>query len=80
LIPITFRYMNRKNEGGFFDGLPANSYIEEDITKDFGDPEEKLLKEVLFYIEHGNFTGTGLKKSFPAEILQWEGIPITGAI
>ena len=80
LIPITFRYMNRKNEGGFFDGLPANSYIEEDITKDFGDPEEPLLQEVLYFIENGSFTGTGVKKSIPADKFQWDRIPFSGAI
>ncbi len=80
LIPITFRYMNRKNEGGFFDGLPANSYIEEDITKDFGDPEEPLLQEVLYFIENGSFTGTGVKKSIPADKFLWDRIPLSGAI
>jgi hypothetical protein len=80
LIPITFRYMNRKDEGEFFDGLPANSYIEEDITKDFGDPGEKLLQEVLYFIEHGSFTGTGVKKSIPAYMFQWNHIPHSGAI
>lgn len=80
LIPITFRYMNRKNEGDFFDGLPANSYIEEDITKDFGDPEETLLQEVLYFIENGNFTGSGMKKSNPADLHQWDRIPHSGSI
>lgn len=80
LIPITFRYMNRKNEGDFFDGLLANSYIEEDITKDFGDPEETLLQEVLYFIENGCFTGSGVKKSFPADLLLWDHVPPSGAI
>lgn len=80
LIPITFRYMNRKNEGEFFDGLPANSYIEEDITKDFGDSEETLLEEVLYFIENGSFTGSGMKKSIPSDLLQWDRIPPSGAI
>ena len=80
LIPITFRYMNRKNEGEFFDGLPANSYIEEDITKDFGDSEETLLEEVLYFIENGSFTGSGIKKSIPSDLLQWDRIPPSGAI
>jgi carboxyl-terminal processing protease len=80
LVPITFRYMNRKDEGDFFDGLPANSYIEEDITKDFGDPEEKLLQEVLYFIENGSFTGTGGKKSMPVDRFHWDHIPHSGAI
>ena len=80
LIPITFRYTNRKNEGGFFEGLPASSYIEEDVTKEFGDPEETLLQEVLYYIENGSFTGSGVKKSIPADQHQWDRIPHSGAI
>ena len=80
LIPITFRYMNRKNEGEFYEGLPVNSYIEEDITKEFGDPEETLLQEVLYYIENGSFTGSGVKKSIPADLHQWDRIPHSGAI
>jgi carboxyl-terminal processing protease len=70
--------MNRKNQGDFFDRLPANSYIEEDITKDFGDPEETHLREVLHYIEHGSFTGSAVKKAFPDEELQWDHIPHSG--
>jgi C-terminal processing protease CtpA/Prc len=81
LIPIMFKLYNRWDEGDFFDGLPANSYIEEDITIDFGNPEEKMLKEVLYYIENEEWTGSGIKKS---ERMYWprmEGIRSqTGAI
>lgn len=74
LVPITFKYTNRLGNGDFFDGLPADSYIEEDLTIDFGDPEEKLLKEVLYFIENGEFTGAGKKKSVPGPALQLKGI------
>ena len=74
LVPITFKYSNRLGEGEFFEGLPADSYIDEDISKAFGDPEELLLKEVLYFIENGSFTGAGKKKSRAIPQLQLQGI------
>lgn len=81
LIPITFNYYNRWDEGEFFNGLPADSYVEEDIKVDFGDPEEKMLKEVLNYIENDEWTGSGIKKSDRAYWFRMKGIhSLTGAI
>lgn len=74
LIPIAFRYSNRLDEGDFFDGLPADSYIDEDISISFGDPEEKLLEEVLHYIENEEFTGAGKKKAIPGPELRLRGL------
>jgi C-terminal processing protease CtpA/Prc len=80
VIPITFSLTNRWDEGEFYDGIPADSYLEEDITIDFGDPEEKLLKEVLYYIEHEEWSGSG-KKADQNYWLRWRGIRShTGAI
>jgi C-terminal processing protease CtpA/Prc len=79
LIPITFSLLNRWDEGGFYDGLPADSYVEEDIKVDFGDPEEKILKEVLNYISTEQWTGR--KKSARDYWLRMRGIHSqTGAI
>ena len=81
LIPITFKYTNRLGEGDFYDGLTADSYIDEDLSKDFGDQEETLLKEVLHFIETDEFTGAGMKKSRFIPELQLQGIHSeTGAI
>ncbi len=79
LIPITFNLLNRWDEGEFYDGLPADSYVEEDIKVDFGDPEEKLLKEVLNYISTEEWTGR--KKTDRKYWLRMKGIRSqTGAI
>ena len=68
-------------QGDFYDGLPADSYEEEDIKIDFGDPEEKLLKEVLYYIENEKWTGSGTKKSERVDWRRMRGInSLTGAI
>ncbi|MGM0406607.1 MAG: hypothetical protein ACQERU_01430, partial [Bacteroidota bacterium] len=65
-VPITFKILNVNDEGEYYNGLPANSYADDDVTKDFGDPDEASLNEVLYHIENGSFSS---KKS-AAEILR----------
>ncbi len=74
LIPVTFDLSNRWDEGSFYEGIHADSYIEEDIKIDFGNPEEKLLKEVLYYIENEEWSGSGTKKSDRTYWLRMRGI------
>lgn len=58
--PITFKMVNAKNEGDYFDGLPPAKVVEDDITHDFSDRNELCLKEALNYLE----TGSVSAKSF----------------
>jgi len=74
IIPVTFDLTNRWDEGDYYDGIPADSYMEEDIKIDFGDPEEKLLKEVLYYIQNEEWSGSGKKKSDRKYWLRMRGI------
>jgi C-terminal processing protease CtpA/Prc len=53
VLPVTFKYTNANNEGDFYDGLEPALPAGDDLTKDFGDPEEASLKAVLKYIETG---------------------------
>ena len=81
--PITFAITNEDGEGYYFDGLKADVYVPDGLTRDFGDPEESQLKEVLYYIEHGSFSISGARQTLPApsrKTLAYEGInQITGA-
>jgi carboxyl-terminal processing protease len=61
--PVTFIIANSDGFGDYFDGLPADSYAGDDITRGFGDPEEASLKEALYFIETGSFTARLKKKS-----------------
>ena len=45
--------INGDDEGDFYNGLVPDSYSEDDITKDFGDPEEDCLEETLNMMETG---------------------------
>jgi carboxyl-terminal processing protease len=60
LVPVTFYMNNSSNEGGFFDGLQPDKYVTDDLDEVFGSPEEDCLKEILYFIENGSFSG-GMK-------------------
>jgi len=57
LVPITYYIYNRDNEGQYFNGLPPDFFVADDLDAAFGSPEEDCLQEVLFYIENGAFSG-----------------------
>jgi len=53
VLPVMFKYTNADDEGDFYEGLPVTLPAEDDLTKDFGDPEEGSLKTILDYIGTG---------------------------
>jgi C-terminal processing protease CtpA/Prc len=53
VLPVCFKYSNANDEGDFYDGLQPTLPADDDLTKDFGDPDEASLKTVLDYIETG---------------------------
>jgi carboxyl-terminal processing protease len=55
IFPVSFKNVNAKGYGEFYDGLPVNYEVADDLTKDFGDTEEECLKSVLVYIKTGQF-------------------------
>lgn len=50
-----FETKNQKNEGGYYNGMAVDYPVNDDVTKDFGDPSEKLLAAALNYSEKGTF-------------------------
>ncbi|MGB8359745.1 MAG: S41 family peptidase [Bacteroidales bacterium] len=49
--PITFEYVNSSDWGGFYDGMIPDVQAIDDITRDFGDPEELSLKAAIAVLE-----------------------------
>jgi carboxyl-terminal processing protease len=45
--PITFEYVNSIDYGGFYEGMGPDVKTIDDITRDFGDPEEASLKAAI---------------------------------
>jgi carboxyl-terminal processing protease len=69
-VPVTFKIANADDFGDYFDGLPADAFAADDITRAFGDPLEASLREALHYIEHEVFTMQPKKKSLLVQ--PWE--------
>jgi hypothetical protein len=57
--PVTFKMVNKNNEGEFFDGFAPGKVIPDDIAHDFDDRKELCLKEAIHYLEAGSFSTKG---------------------
>ncbi|MGC8802784.1 MAG: S41 family peptidase [Bacteroidales bacterium] len=55
LFPVSFRIVNKNGEGEYFDGLPVNAEVNDDMVHNFGDKQEDCLQATLNYIEQGSF-------------------------
>jgi carboxyl-terminal processing protease len=58
--PITFEYVNVSDEGRFYEGIVPDVKAADDITRDFGDPEEASLAAAIAVLQ-----GTKAKSSTP---------------
>lgn len=54
-VPISFKMLNADGFGGYYEGLKADCYVEDDISHNFGEGEA-ILEEVLHHIEYGSFS------------------------
>ncbi len=68
VFPISFQTVNANNEGGYFYGINVDNTQNDDVTHDFGDPNEANLKEAISYLTSGSFVridnSTSTKKTF----------------
>jgi carboxyl-terminal processing protease len=55
IAPVTFKYVNKNDQGDFFSGIAPADLVSDDITHDFTDREELCLKAAISYIETGSF-------------------------
>ncbi|SFV50824.1 Carboxyl-terminal protease [hydrothermal vent metagenome] len=52
LSPIEFKLLNADGYGDYFDGITPTCSVSDDIFHSFGDRDESMLKETLFFIEN----------------------------
>ena len=50
---ITFRAINARGVGDYYNGLRPTCAADNDPMRDLGDPEEATFKAALHYIRHG---------------------------
>lgn len=75
LFPITFRIVNQNGEGEYYDGLPVNAEVNDDIAHNFGDTQEDCLQATLNFIEQGTFRyilRTGQRTERPEPRTWWD--------
>ncbi len=56
LYAVSFQTFNSVGNGGYFGGMEVDKLVYDDLTKDFGDPEEDMIAEALYYARHGGFS------------------------
>lgn len=61
-LPIIFRIANSNDESDYYDGIQPDAFCDDDYTRTFDNREEAYLKEAIFYLENGSFSGTKGRK------------------
>jgi len=67
--PITFQLVNADGNGDYFNGIIPHQYVPDDITRDFGDRQELMLKAAITYLETGG-TKTAQQEPYRKTVLE----------
>lgn len=80
LYAVSFQTFNAAGYGDYFSGMPVDKVTFDDLTKDFGDAQEDMIAEALYYASNGKFspddtslqatTRAGAAKRVPSQINQ----------
>jgi len=62
LVPITFTIANANGKAEFYDGFPVDILVNDDISRNWGDPDESRLGAALNYLQFGSLTPTGRRQ------------------
>ena len=54
LFAINFKIVNSEDFGDYFNGIDVDCQANDDLTHDFGDTNESMLKSVLYYINNNS--------------------------
>ncbi|PSK82391.1 S41 family peptidase [Prolixibacter denitrificans] len=79
IAPISFRNVNSAGYSDYFDGIPVDYTVYEDVRYPFGDPNELCLKAALNYLSTGSpGTAAAMLKSgtMPSKLLS-KGTDVT---
>ncbi|MBK8881521.1 MAG: hypothetical protein IPN67_03815 [Bacteroidales bacterium] len=59
VAPVTFKSVNKYNEGDYYDGIAPGTLVTDDITHNFDEREELCLKAAINYLETGAVPAKG---------------------
>lgn len=55
LYAVSFKTTNNRGDGDYFNGIPVHLNIADDVSKNWGDLNDGMLKQALYYAENGSF-------------------------
>jgi C-terminal processing protease CtpA/Prc len=58
LYAVSFKTTNNIGYGEYFNGMPVDVNVGDDVSKNWGNPEEGMLKQALYYAQNGTFLQT----------------------
>lgn len=75
LYAVTFKTTNHEGYGDYFNGMSVDVYVGDDVSKDWGNREEGMLKQALYFAENGSFLQTnalqaGRKSAVPMDYMR----------
>ena len=56
LYAVSFQTFNSAGQGDYFSGMPVDKEVFDDLTHDFGDAQEDMIAEALYYAANGRFS------------------------
>ena len=62
ISPIILKIVNDNGEGEYYEGFAPDVLVADDLSHNFGDPEEARLKEALQFIETGAFSDENARR------------------
>ncbi len=68
-FPVCFKYTNALGVGDFYDGLQPDILANDDLTRDFGDPDEGMLKAAISYITSESMVAVAKKATSDIHII-----------
>jgi C-terminal processing protease CtpA/Prc len=79
IVPVTFKVANTLGEAEYFQGIPVDAAVKDDLEVTFGDPQEDCLSQALYYIEHSTFSAPLLANGRLDATSEYQTVPeLTG--
>jgi C-terminal processing protease CtpA/Prc len=73
-LPVCFEVVNANDETGYFDGLPVDVHVADDLDSPFGSTQEDCFSQALYHIENGTFNPPKLIKRSPYNHVEYKSI------
>ncbi len=73
VAPICFRNVNSQGYSDYFDGIPVDFTVKDNVTQDWGDPSDACLTAALNYISLGTIGSIGVKSAITSGRIIYKG-------